>query len=302
MAKRDFWKAEAQADEVLAKHKISALPVDPFYIAKAEGIVCEKIHSTTPGVSGCLANKENKFGIFYGDYFSSDGFCRFTVAHELGHYFLEGHCEHVFADGERRHTSESGFSSDDRFEREADAFAAALLMPRELFRAGCAIVQPGLTAVEALAEKCGTSLTATAIRYADLSEDPITIVVSKDNRVQFAFMSEPLRQRRDLNLIKKNSGIPDGTETSRFNKNSLNVTKAKRATSFSTMDVWFDCDGKSPIIEEVRGLGSYGRTLTVLWSESAPDSEDVEEAEANEDLENTLPSDRWRQPRQYQDE
>jgi len=43
MGKRDFWKAEAQADEVLAKHKISALPVDPFYIAKAEEILCEKI-------------------------------------------------------------------------------------------------------------------------------------------------------------------------------------------------------------------------------------------------------------------
>jgi len=249
-----------------------------------------------------LASKDNKFGIFYGDYFCSEGFCRFTVAHELAHYFLAGHWEHVFADGQTRHTSESGFSSDDPIEREADAFAAALLMPRGLFRSSCTGVQPGLTTVEVLAEKCRTSLTSTAIRYADLSEDPITIVVSKDNRVQFAFMSESLRQRRDLPPIKRDSGIPENTETSRFNKNPINVTKAKRATSFSTMDVWFDCDAKSSIMEEVRGLGSYGRTLTVLWSESSPVSEEAEEVKEDEEFENMLPSDRWRQPRKYQDE
>jgi Zn-dependent peptidase ImmA (M78 family) len=297
-ARRDFWRAEAQAAEVLAKRKISALPIDPFFIAEREGIVCEKIKSTSPGVSGCLASKNNKFGIFYGDYYSSDGFCRFTVAHELGHYFLAGHCEHIFADGGGRHNSESGFSSDDPFEREADAFAAALLMPKELFIAACGRVQPGLVAVESLAQQCGTSLTATAIRYADLSEDGVTVVCSKDNRVQFSFMSRILKQRRDLTHIKKNSGIPEGTETSRFNKSSLNVMLAKRATAVSSMDAWFDCDSKAPLIEEVRGLGNYARTLTVLWSEPLAETEDEEDQEEdNDDSENMLPSDRWRRPR-----
>ena len=43
MAKRDFWRAEAQAAEVLATRKLSALPIDPFGIAMGEGIVCEKL-------------------------------------------------------------------------------------------------------------------------------------------------------------------------------------------------------------------------------------------------------------------
>jgi Zn-dependent peptidase ImmA (M78 family) len=98
VARREFWREEAQAAEVLAKWHISVLPVDPFLIAKSEEIICEKIRSTSPGISGCLASKDNKFGIFYGDYFSNDGFCRFTVAHELGHYFLGGHWEHLFAE------------------------------------------------------------------------------------------------------------------------------------------------------------------------------------------------------------
>jgi Zn-dependent peptidase ImmA (M78 family) len=296
--RRDFWKAEGQAAEVLATRKIQALPVDPFAIANGEGIVCEKIPSASPGVSGCLMNKDGNFGIFYGDYFSSAGFCRFTVAHELGHYFLEGHYKHIFPDGKGRHESDSGFSSDDQYEREADAFAAALLMPGMLFRAACDRVQPGLKAIETLAEQCGTSLTATAIRYVILSDDPVTVVCSKNNRVQFAVMHEGLKQRRELTWIMKNSGIPAGTETARFNSDPQNVTLGKRATSSSTMDAWFDCNNGVRIVEEVVGLGSYGRTLTVLLNDPLPDPEDEEEQEEENDRENMLPSERWRLPRE----
>ena len=142
------------------------------------------------------------------------------------------------------------------------------------------------------------SLTATAIRYAVLSEDPITVICSKDNRVQFAFMSETLKQRRGLTWIKKNSGIPDGTATSRFNRDPKNISQSKRVTSTSPMDVWFDCGGTLEVVEEVVGLGpSYGLTLTVLWGESLPDPDD-EEVSDEDNPENMLPSDRWRRPRE----
>lgn len=297
MALREFWQAEFRAGEVIQQHNIVALPVDPFGIAKKESILCQEFEAIAPGISGCLMKVGDKFGIFFSDRFSSDGFRRFTVAHELGHYFLEGHIAYLFSRGNERHESESGFISDDRYEREADAFAAALLMPEELFKNVCARVKPGLKAVEILAEQCGTSLTATAIRYAKLSDDPITVICSKDNRVQFALMSDTLKARPGLTWIKKNSGIPDGTATSRFNKDPKNVAQAKRVTSSSTMDAWFDCGGSMEVVEEVVGLGSYGRTLTVLWGESLPDPDEEEESEEN-DLENMLPSERWRRPRE----
>ena len=297
MARRDFWQAQLRASEVLAKRKLSALPVDPFAIAELEGILCEMISSPSPGISGCLLKSADEFCIFYSDVFPSDGFRRFTVAHELGHYFLDGHPEHIFAEGNVRHQSDSGFTSDDHYEREADSFAAALLMPETLFKTACDRVKPGLKAVENLAEQCGTSLTATAIRYAILSDDPITVICSKDNRVQFAFMSNSLKERRGLNWIKKNSGIPEGTATARFNKDPKNVAQATRVTSSSTMDAWFDCGGSLEVVEEVVGLGNYGRTLTVLWGEALADLDDEEESE-EDDLEHMLPSDRWRRPRE----
>jgi len=297
MARADFWQAELRATEVVAKLRIASLPVDPFAIADGEGIVYEEINSVSPGVSGCLMKSGDTFGIFYSSWFPNEGFRRFTVAHELGHYFLDGHYEYIFSDGKGRHQSDTGFTSEDRYEREADTFAAGLLMPERLFTARCLRSRPGLTAIEALAESCGTSLTATAIRYARLSDEPVTVVCSKDDRVQFAFMSQTLKNRRDLTWIKKNTGLPEGTATARFNRDQSNVAKARRVASSSTMEIWFDGGGDVELTEEVIGLGAYGRTLTVLWRESLHDPHEEDESDEDE-LENMLPSDRWRQPRE----
>ncbi len=296
MSKSDFSRAELRAEAVLKHRGISVLPVDPFRIAGDEGILCEEFKGAAPGISGCLMKVGDTFGIFYSNRFFSEGFRRFTVAHELGHYFLEGHFDYLFLGGNVRHESVSGFISDEHYEREADAFAAALLMPTVLFDKICAQVKPGLPAIEALAVQCATSLTATAIRYAKVCADAIAVICSKDNRVEFAFMSEILKARRGMTWVKKNSGIPESTATSRFNKDPRNVTGSRRVTSSSTMDAWFDCGGTLEVVEEIVGLGSYGRTLTVLSGESQADSEDEEESDENE-LENMLPSDRWRQPR-----
>jgi Zn-dependent peptidase ImmA (M78 family) len=139
--------------------------------------------------------------------------------------------QHIFSEGKVRHQSDSGFTSEDRYEREADTFAAGLLMPERLFEDACLRTKPGLEIVERLAESCGTSLTATGIRYALLSPDPITVICSKGDRVQFAFMSQTLKARRGLTWIKKNMGLPKGTATATFNKDPSNVTQARRITS-----------------------------------------------------------------------
>lgn len=64
-----------------------------------------------------------------------DGRCRFTCAHELGHLILHRGAQSVFQDA----ATVDPFASPDRYERHADRFAAAFLMPvplveRELIR------------------------------------------------------------------------------------------------------------------------------------------------------------------------
>jgi len=111
--------------------------------------------------------------------------------------------------------------------------------------------------------------------------------------VQFTFMSDLLKQRHNLIWPKKNSCVPEGTATRRFNQDPNNLARSKQMTSNVLMDVWFDCGGTEYVSEEVVGLGpSYGLTLTILVAEGSADPDDEEEQSEEGDFENMLPSDR----------
>jgi len=152
---------------VLRDHEITSLPVCPIEIAERNDITVEGMSSGQPGCSGMLVRNGNNFGILYSTDVKNDGFQRFSVAHELGHYFLPEHPENVLRHGP--HLSKAGFSSSDPYEREADFFAAALLMPRALFQIACERVPEGLEGVLQLSEQCRTSITASAINYAKMA-------------------------------------------------------------------------------------------------------------------------------------
>jgi hypothetical protein len=111
----------------------------------------------------------------------------------------------------------------DPFEREADAFASGLLMPKGLFKSAIQSAGQGLEAVEAMAELCKTSLTATSIRYANVTDDPFAVVCSIGQKIEFAFMSKGLKAHRNLTWLRKGAGIPEGSKTARFNRDSSSV-------------------------------------------------------------------------------
>ena len=102
MAVEAGWKAELRSAEVLKDLKLGSLPIDPFEIAARKDILCQANSSLGSGISGCMMKVGDNFGIVYSTRFPSEGFQRFTVAHELGHYFMDGHISHLFANGQRR--------------------------------------------------------------------------------------------------------------------------------------------------------------------------------------------------------
>ncbi|QGQ25807.1 ImmA/IrrE family metallo-endopeptidase [Gimesia benthica] len=251
------------------------LPVDPFGLADSHNIVVQAKPSSSSGVSGYLIRVGDQFGIQYATHIKVEGFKRFTVAHELGHYFLPGHPEHLFPNGEGIHHSMSGFISSDKFERQADFFAAALLMPRDLFLGALRRAGDGFEGIETLAETCVTSITATAIRYTKFAEDPVAVVVSSGNQVDYCFMSEALRDLPRIEWLKKGTVLP-ASATAKFNTNFENIEEARRVEGYTWLNEWFEGAPEVEMKEDVVGLGSYGRTLTVLHTSEAL-AEDVEE-------------------------
>jgi len=271
--------AKQLGEKIAIDNGFTELPVDPFVIAERHGIVVQAKPDTAVGVSGMLMRSGDTFGILYATHIESEGFQRFSVAHELGHYFLEGHPEHVLK--EDVHESRAGFATCDPFELEADHFAAGLLMPKKAFTREIGRNCDGLDGLKALADCCKTSLTSTAIRYADLTDCAAAIVVSTGQTVDYCFMSEALKSVAGLTWIKKGTPLPSSCETRRFNASLENIRSSLNAEDETNLTDWFGGRCSIEGLEEVVGLGVYGKTLTVLTFSAMLDEE---EEESEEDL------------------
>ena len=258
-----FIKVYWEAEQLLQELEIDALPIDPFAIASRLDIELNPLPANAGGASGMLLHVDGEFGICYPTHVDSDGFKNFSVSHEIGHYRLPGHPDAIF-DALGRHVSYAGFRSIDRYEQEADHFAAALLMPTKLFTAAVRCAGEGLKAIKMLANDCCTSLEATAIRFAQTTRDPVTVILSSGRNIDYAFMSGVLKDIPNLDWIRKGSPLPSDCVTANFNADKNNIKRAAQAEGTSMLQDWFNGPYRQEVMEEVIGLGSYGKTLTVL--------------------------------------
>ena len=158
-----FMRASLQGEQVIQERGISAFPVDPIAIARECDIEVVAKPAQAEGVSGMLLRVGNSYGIVYATHVNNAGFERFSIAHELGHFFLPGHIDAVLCNSDI-HESRAGFGSGDRYELEADHFAAALLMPEHAVRDEWENVK----SVKALAHRFNVSEAAMAIRLVQL--------------------------------------------------------------------------------------------------------------------------------------
>lgn len=97
---------------------------------------------------------------------------RFSIGHELGHW-----THHRGRSSVCRSSEIGNPGSVSQLERQADRFAADLLMPRFLFlRSLVAHRRPSFEAIDALASEYATSRLATALRCLDLAGWPVLLV------------------------------------------------------------------------------------------------------------------------------
>jgi IrrE N-terminal-like domain len=274
--------ARQAAEAYLRDNGHTTLPVDPFAIAAKHDIEVKAKPDTAGGVSGMLLRHGDNFGILYATHTGSEGFERFSVGHELGHYFLEGHIDHVLPKN-GVHTSHGGFVSADPYELEADHYSAGLLMPSTPFKQALNKRRRGLESVEFMAGLCKTSLTATAIRCAELSEDAVAVIISTGNVIDFCILSEAMKSLPQLTWLRKGSPVPTGTATAQLNADPDNVTRGQRSeTELDVLD-WLGGTKSAIISEEAVGLGRYGKTLTVLSSEKIGRESGLDDDDENDD-------------------
>jgi hypothetical protein len=105
----------------------------------------------------------------------------FVLAHELGHGHLHRQLS-LFDDNEK---SLSEWYARGPQEKEANLFAAELLMPAEPFSRKVKSKKLELSLIEDLAGHFGASKTATFLRYRDLGEFPVMIIFIENGIIKW---------------------------------------------------------------------------------------------------------------------
>jgi Zn-dependent peptidase ImmA (M78 family) len=162
-------KAKRLAGRMLKEHGVHEAPVDVEALARDEGIrvVFQPLEDH---VSGMLVQTGTEMVIGVNDRHHVNR-QRFTLAHELAHAQMHASSPTVYVDGMMVHFRGAQQASAAPIEVEANAFAAALLMPEEFLRGDLkshVIDMFDEVAVKKLAERYRVSVQALTIRLMEL--------------------------------------------------------------------------------------------------------------------------------------
>ena len=260
--------AEAVAQEYFPDTKFTPAPI----LADTEITISYGRYSES--FDGMLEHKNLRFHIYCNlDRVEQQDSsrARFTVAHELGHYFIDEHRIALSSGRAPAHPSKCEYESTLTVEREADHFASHLLMPTEPFKKMARAHKPGLAGILAIAENFGTSVTSAAIRYAKEETGPCVVMKwGGDGSFQWRWISTDTFRVRLRTTFTDRVKLPTDCPTRR----AMSGERAPKTGYFeagTTAAAWFrfvnDYDYRNVIfMEQAIQLGRFG-VLTFLYPE-----------------------------------
>jgi len=251
---------QAEASSFLEELGIEELPIVPVEICRKLGIHYSEDHLS--GFDGVLIlYPPTGHGLIcVNNRITEQGRKNFTIAHELGHYCMDSLEKTEFYCSSE--VIESFQSAINPIELRANEFAAELLMPRNIYQPLVNKRDPGWDTIKELAVLSQTSLTATAIRFIDLSDYACCLIVSRARKILWFHKSEDFRPyvQMDSRLVSR--------DTLAFNIYQGCVP----ADNFEEVKAckWISGKGVQPhteILEWSLPLNSYGQVLTLLYDE-----------------------------------
>ncbi|MBX3323919.1 MAG: ImmA/IrrE family metallo-endopeptidase [Phycisphaeraceae bacterium] len=195
--------ARGDAESLIERLDIRKTPIDPIAIAATE----RRILRLCPGdykasFDGRLEYHPSKdrFLCFYNTKYDRPGEqrhaprTRFSLAHELGHFFIEAHHEYLRSGG-KSHPSRSEFVASTPVERQADCFAAHLLMPDRLVKPLVNQEELSVELIDLVASTFQTSFVSAALRAVECSHFFGAVAAVRNGKVIWVKPSAPLIER-----------------------------------------------------------------------------------------------------------
>ena len=161
---------EEKTSALLNEVGITEAPIDPIKCAKHLGVEVKPV-SISDDISGLFVIKDKMAHLIYNKNERNRKRQRFTIAHELGHYVLHRNIPLIIDKGYREITFNRDLSSttgEIRREREANAFAASLLMPRDIVEKEIISIPKDADVLTHLARRFNVSTQAMSFRLSNL--------------------------------------------------------------------------------------------------------------------------------------
>ena len=129
LARPDYRRAMSEAARLLREAGVDEPPIDPVSIARDNGVkvLFVEFDAAHDNISGFFDFEENTIFVNKNEFPLRQ---TFTVAHELGHKIL--HSEWAKSSEYKILMRDQLFNGDDPHEKEANVFAANLLVPRRM--------------------------------------------------------------------------------------------------------------------------------------------------------------------------
>ena len=182
----------------------------------------------------------------------------------MGHFYIDDH-RIALAGGVGPHGSFTDYQSNNPAEKEADAFAAALLMPAKRFGSAARKRRPCVDTIRELVELFGTSYQSTAIRYAKSNTHSVLAMRWTTTERKWCWSSDDMRRITKNRMHKNSENVPEGSLTAK----ALQGGVAEGQVTGSTLAAWcpFVAAGSKAdwiVVEEGMSLGEFG-VLTLLY-------------------------------------
>jgi hypothetical protein len=253
----DYFKAEMRSAAVLIRFGVDAPNFEIRDIAWALGVEV-KVGGVAGADARIVKTEDGRGVIRLNPAITEPSRRRFSIAHELGHWELHPKLEQGYV-CTAENLRDYGRSPE---EAEANWFAATLLMPKFLIPPETFKQDPTLEFVRQLAKNFGTSLTAAARRFVELSNQPVVLVASSQGRIAWCAQSEIAKAK--YFFLKGGASIPLESVTADARK--AQTTEIHDDTM--SPKVWFPgyhFDRDAELFEEVRYSPSFDGALTLLW-------------------------------------
>lgn len=168
-------------------------------------IVAVKGADLSNDVDGVLQKTPSGWVIIYNTSIKYLGRINFTIAHEFGHYLLH---RKIYPSGLQCAKDDIyGDSTKKHIETEANIFASYLLMPFDDFRKTSALYPFSPELFHNLAERYNTSLTATILKWIDMTDKKAMAIFSDNGFIEWKKQSTSLYKTRLIG--SKKSPIPE---------------------------------------------------------------------------------------------